>query len=87
MIHNDNSSTVKLVDFNLSKYTKNAKSRQTDLYKAALMCIYLINGKVPQRVHTFHLKNRQLKNVLMRAIRAGYRSAQEFMAALRPFSL
>ncbi|WP_158736330.1 protein kinase family protein [Alteribacillus sp. YIM 98480] len=86
MIHDDTPSTVKLIDFNLSKHTKSITSRQIDLYKAALMCVFLMNGKVPQRVFTFAMKNVQLKNVLLKGMKSGYNSAQDFMGALRPFS-
>ncbi|SDI36767.1 Protein kinase domain-containing protein [Alteribacillus persepolensis] len=83
MTANDKRANLKVIDFNKAKCTRDIKYRKKDLYQAALMCIYLINGVVPKHAHTFRLPDKQLQRILMNAIRYKYQSAQAFINALK----
>jgi len=89
MIHNDDPETVKIIDFNSSKKIENISLMKKDLSDAAQMCIFLINGTVPEPVDEVEIYNKKLKSILFKALNedAGdnYNSLEEFIAELKKF--
>lgn len=89
MIHNDDPETVKIIDFNSSKKIENVSLMKKDLSDAAQMCIFLINGTVPEPVDTAEIHNRKLKSILFKALDTdagdNYNSLKEFISVLKEF--
>lgn len=89
MIHNDDPKTVKIIDFNSSKKIENVGLMKKDLSDAAQMCIFLINGTVPEPIDKVEIHNKKLKSILFKALnedaRDNYNSPEEFIAELRKF--
>ncbi|WP_332633060.1 protein kinase domain-containing protein [Halalkalibacter flavus] len=95
MIYNLQPKTVKVIDFTLARPLTTA-SLQNDLRKAALMCLYLINGKAPLNKNSaygigpFAVSNSKLKEHLTTALTPtnmkNFKSAKEFIEVLKPFA-
>jgi|GEM_PF-2193835 len=82
MIYKNHPQTIKIIDFNCSKKIDNVELVSKDIRDAARMCIYLINGTVPEPIHEVKIDDKKLKSILFRALNIttedGYRSHQEF---------
>ncbi|MEJ6952473.1 protein kinase domain-containing protein [Natronospora cellulosivora (SeqCode)] len=91
LIAKDNPDMVKIIDFGISKsidyIENNPKYKNKDLYEAALMCIYLINGfvsKTPDK--DIETLDNDLKDILYKGVNPNkekqYDSAEEFIKSL-----
>lgn len=89
MIYKDRPQTLKIIDFNCSKKIDNVELVMEDIHDTARMCIYLINGTVPEPIHEVKIDDKKLKSILLKAFNKptedGYRSLQEFMNELKGF--
>lgn len=89
LIKDDDPKTTKVIDFNLGKKINDDHTISKDIRNASLMCIYLINGVVPEKLSGKEIKNKKLRKVLMKALstkqKDQYHSAKEFINALLPY--
>jgi len=89
MIYKDRSETIKIIDFNSSKKIENVDLMMKDLHAAARMCIFLINGTVPEPIHEVKIDDDKLKSILLKAFNKttedSYQSLQEFINELERF--
>lgn len=87
MIKEDKPSTLKIIDFSGSTNEKNIK--REDLYRASCLLLYLLRkdgcgySSYPELM--FNLNNIKLKNVLMKGLKKQYKTAQEYIEALKDF--
>ncbi|MEJ6952474.1 protein kinase domain-containing protein [Natronospora cellulosivora (SeqCode)] len=91
LINDDNPDKIKLIDFGLARTInskKGMKSKDKDLYRIALNCIYLIDNPLSEE-HLYNLekiKDNDLKEIIYKGIHPEkekrYQSAYEFMKKL-----
>jgi serine/threonine protein kinase len=90
MILDDLPHTVKLIDFNRSKEIKSSEDIQKDLCNIARICLFLINGSAPKQLTGKEINNKELMEIMVRAVQPTkdnrYESAQELMEDLLPFA-
>ncbi|WP_027339766.1 protein kinase domain-containing protein [Halonatronum saccharophilum] len=93
LIADNDPERVKIIDFGISKpidyIEKNPKYKNKDLYEAALMCIYLINGSVSKApIEDLETLDDDLKEVLYKGVNPNkekqYSSTEEFIRELIP---
>jgi serine/threonine protein kinase len=87
MLH-DKPETVKVIDFNLAKKIVSSDVMKKELQDVCRMCAFLMNGTLPN-IRKAEFRDSDLRSVLLNPFDADkkdrYRSADELIAALRPF--
>jgi serine/threonine protein kinase len=90
MILDDLPRTVNIIDFNRSKEIKSSEDIQKDLRNIARICLFLIKGSAPKQLTGKEINNKELMNILMRAVQPTndnrYENAKELMEDLLPFA-
>lgn len=89
MVKDHNPELTKVYDFNRAKKIDNHNMVLKDLRNTAEVCFVMLDGMLPKKIAGTELKNKELMDVLLKAIFPTelnqYESAYEFISALKPF--